>query len=307
MYARWDFNQDRQPYNPDTDYDPPNWIRIRGDRQSGCTDCKCYCRCLCISYISSDFVYERAIACEKYVGEDYCDRIWEVELGGHLIQIFMNCLGCPDASTKLTLIPPAGTTLVTQQSVPIVCPDLIQAEWSIHLDDSETPETAAISVECLKCGDTCELLGTQVPCCPERDNLPYILHATIEAEAGPGCFPLVGLEFSLVLDSGNPAAPGTCWRGSVPAGPNYVPVNPGDECTVNLAVACFSDGLGNDTWRAGNSTNGCGGIDSGTAEAIEVVSCDPLELVFTIQGEGCCNDKFNDYGIDGSYTVRITE
>jgi hypothetical protein len=297
MFARWDITETGDPWLEPSG-DPPRWIKIRGDRQAKCTDCKCYCRCLCITYVSNEGEYERGIACEQR-SYDGCDRYWSVLLADREIIIWMECEGCPNPATKLRLVPPTGTSLVSESYQSVVCPDLVEALWTI---DTGGGNTAAISVECLMCNDKCELIGTSVPCCPERaTDIPYILHATIES----GCTPLVGLEFP--LHNGGPVIGQiSCWEGTSDAGVGWTPPSPGDTCELNLAIGCYNDGV-DDYWYASNAVGGCSTLSETTGIKGTLISCDPLEIEFVIIPEGCCNDANYDYGIDGTYTVRITE
>lgn len=264
-------------------------INIRADRQAKCTDCKCYCRCLCVTYQSSDGILERGIACENR-NDDGCRTTFNVTLAGNDLEFYLRCDGCEVLSTVLGMNGLYGGTLVTEQELDVLCPNGLEGQWTYQIANNQT---ATIYVQCVQCGSECTIneLGTTSPCCPEREtNIPRMLYATFGSS--PDCPSLDGAVVPMTLDSPL-GATGSCWSGTI-----TVEVF-GQPCTQRVTVRCVDDGMGNNVWRI--SQTECSTGTSSTDDA-SVISCDPLELGVTFNGVGCCEG-----GIGAEVGVTVTE
>ncbi len=270
MYAIWNFGDDS--------------ISIRGDRQAKCTDCKCYCRCLCVTYTSDDGI-EVGRACLD-TGYDGCEEGWSITLAGKSLNFYLACTGCENLATVIGFNPPAGSTLITTQEQSVSCPDGLDAQWTIDLGGGET---ATILVECSPCSGLCVTQEACVECCPDN-CVPLVLYGTVESSVD--CPELQGQVFTLI-NSGATSAPSNCWDGEYDTG----------ACVTELAIACLAQpapATGN-AWYGSVSASGCAAIDNSDTE-FTLISCDPLELLGTIVGVGCCTG-----GIAAEITVRVTE
>jgi len=270
MSARWDF-------------DDGAFVSIAGDDQAKCTDCKCYCECLCVTY-SDAGTYGRTSACYSG-GLDGCGETFipedSSELGGYDFTFGLICTGCATKVTKISLNVPAGLTIVGTQERTIICPDQLSASWGVLLADGVT--TVTVAVECKSCGDECIIEGSVTPCCPDR-RMPLTLYAT--AESISGCTEIaVGTTIPL-RQEGVIGALEDCWVGEF-----------ADTC--HFGVRCNTSFPAND-WYAGNAQGPC--QQGGTPNLMTLVSCDPFEAVVTITGWGCCSD-----GPGAVITVRVTE
>jgi hypothetical protein len=227
-----------------------------------------------------------------------------VTLGGYDFVLTLRCVGCDILSSVIELEAPYGTSIIGSSQKTIVCPDQLTATWSLDLGGGIV---GTLDIECKGCGDQCSLseLGATSLCCPYRSTpIPPGLYATVEG----GCSPLVGGVAGLI-NTGPIGAPSNCWSGTF-QGPDWIPVNPGDTCTVRLSLACLIDENGDYNWYMSNASLPCqfsSPMPVDSPMKAEVISCEPLELLFTVGPEGCCNDRDHDFGVDGMMVVRVLE
>lgn len=276
MYAKWDLPAGR-------------WIKVIGDRQAKCVDCKYHCRCLCVTFANGVDTIQRTATCVSN-GYDGCDTVWHVEIGGYQLAFTLACIGCETLRTYLVMDAPPGTTLIGDSRKSVVCPDRLTASWFLDPGDDTV---ISIDVECKSCGDKCDVddLSQFVACCPDRTTgIPSTLYATIESSTD--CPQLNGQVIPLVKQV-PVQADIPCWRGSLTVSLF------GNSCVQRFALMCTTSDGEENVWRLVQGD--CGSFSS-AANTMTVVSCDPLDLLITINGVGCC-----DGGIGASVTVRVTE
>lgn len=276
MYARWDF-------------DGGEWIKIIGDTQARCTDCKFHCRCLCVTFTDSETSVSRDVVCAE-AGYDGCDTSWTITLGGYEMTFSLQCTGCDPRVTKMRFEAPYGTTLISEPLQGIICPDQLSASWSFAIDEDTV---GTVEVECVGCGGTCSLadLNVVTPCCPDRTTgIPVVLYATVESVTD--CPQLDGQVITL-LREGPFSANSYCWTGTLAVSLF------GNTCIQRITLQCTSSDGETNVWRISQSN--CDVATSPTNTAT-IVSCDPLELTITISGVGCCEG-----GVGASITLRVTE
>jgi hypothetical protein len=258
------------------------WIRIRGDKLNKCTDCKCYCECLCVLYVEDELTQARGKAC-RVLSYDGCSEYWEITLLGRLLRFYLQCLDCENPSTYLVLEVEEGASIVGGVAEKtVLCPDGLEAVWSVNYPGDVLGN---ISVACAECGEKCTLdeLSITSPCCPET-RVPVNLYATVTA--GEPEYP-AGTVIPLVK-SGPDEDP--CWTGAI-----TVTVS-GQPCLIRLSLACF--GVGEDAhWYI--AAVACSALNTSATQAT-LVSCDPLIITATIN-PGCCENSPNC-----SMTVEIT-
>lgn len=276
MYAKWEFENG-------------NWVKIIGDNQAKCTDCKYYCRCLCVTYSNGIDTIQRDSTCVDN-GYDGCDSVWTISFEDQIFTFKLRCIGCETLSTVIEIEPPSGLTVIGSSQKTIICPDQLTASWSLSTGGSNTIE---IDIECKGCGNRCTTddLNQVIPCCPERTTgIPTTLYATIESSTG--CPQLNGQTITLIRQAPFNADT-ACWYGS-----KTVSLF-GSPCIQKFALMCTSSDGETDVWRLVQGD--CGSFSSST-NTMTVISCDPFELLKTVNGVSCCDD-----GIGASITIRITE
>ena len=275
MYTRWDF-------------DDGTWVKIIGDPQARCVDCKFHCRCLCVTFTDGETSVARDAVCvDEYQG---CDTTWEIDLGGYTFAFTLPCTGCNPRTTMMRMEAPYGTTLISDPEQGIICPDQLTASWSFRIDEDTV---GTVEVECIGCENSCSLddLNQVVPCCPSRTTgIPVILYATVESSTG--CPQLDGLTIPL-LRQGPFSADTSCWTGQIAVSLG------GSTCIQTITLQCTSSDGEENVWRV--SQTSCGTATSPTNTAT-LISCDPLEIEITINGVGCC-----DGGVGATINLRITE
>lgn len=264
------------------------WIAIKGDKLNKCTDCKCYCECLCVTIVEDETTFDRGMACRQLT-YDGCGAFWEIELNDKVFTFYLECLNCETPRTFLTLELPYGMSLAGSESQSVVCPDQLEAEWALG------GTGGSIYVQCAPCGSECSLdeLSVVVPCCPDS-RVPVSLYATVLSSTGCSQFP-DGTVIPLLKQGAIIGAPTNCWYGKVTV---QLGVN---TCIQEFALACYEeiDGI-TSNWRM--IASDCESIDSSLSSPIcSIISCDPLILEVTLTPVGCCDD-----GVGASITLRIT-
>lgn len=258
MEARWD--------NSDTE-----WIRIRGDLGGYCTDCECNCRCLCVNYIGSDKTQDSLTFCFDQTGVNTMagiDFSWDLKCG------------CENNNFTTTLgMSVSSGTIVGDIYKSIICPDQLDATWSIEFSETES---ASVRAKCAECSDDCPPeLG--VTAC--FDNvayrvrpIPLFLFATIESI--DGCDNLDGEVIDLEIENIDAATP--CWQGSGTT----------DDCTTYISITCATDDNGSGIFKLYPSL--CS-IQTGAGNIGNTLSTDPLEVEFdNLSGIfGCCEPYAN--------------
>lgn len=280
MVAEWEF------------YD--GWtLSIKGDNHAGCSDCRCVCRCICVTKITDNFLATvptvfTGVGCweETYACADGEPGGWDVELtdieGEQDAQTARFHLECDECT---------GTTYIVYDGKPndrreIDCPDIrnpaapeVPIEWVVT-DEGEQPYT--IRVECVACRP-CGVRPPITPCCPDRAYLPPVLHLEITS-TNAACTCLLGLTAVLIFN-GDEFDPK--WTGTLTGAGGGCP-----DGTAELTLEC--SGPGCDSW----TLTGCGPMELQAG-----CSCDPLELAFC-GGGGCslCEDPATS-----EYCLVITE
>lgn len=136
-----------------------------------CSDCKCFCRCVCVIYSSEvDSVSTVVNACwDEYNYE------WTADVGSRTLHFRLLC-NETTGETEMVLTDQDGATLGVDSNsgggpVPANCPD-ISATWAItEYGDAIT----TVSIVCDNCGDCTNLI--QTPCC--EVPVPLVLYATV--------------------------------------------------------------------------------------------------------------------------------
>lgn len=260
MYAKWDDPDDEDAY-----------IQIRGDQGGYCVDCGCNCRCLCVTAFNSDREVARGIYC--------FDDTDPLTLLGIDLSFGTRCNcnetagGDPFFDTTLCLTASSGT-IVGEECQAIICPDQLDAEWSLSLDNDKTFNVIA---ECLPCTRSCDLEDFGITRCFDFVDrvtpIPIFLTATLEDLSG--CSNLDGAVANLQLNDLNAVDDtGTtpCWEGYI-EGTN-------EECAISMT--CLGDG----EFRI--YTNLCS-TQTGDGALANVTSSDPLILDVSVTGIiSCC-------------------
>ena len=272
MYGRWDLGYGVS-------------VRIIGDEQAKCTDCRYHCRCLCVTFSNGIDTIEREITCAS-TDYDGCETLWHVTIGGYALAFTLTCTGCETLTSVLTMETPYGVTMISANNQGIVCPDRLNASWFFDPGDDTV---VAIEVACKGCGDQCtvEELGTTSLCCPYRDRpIPLVLYATIESQVD--CPDALGVVFTLT-NNGPTGAPSNCWTGTKVI----------NGVTQRLSLSCLFDETEGYDWYLSGAAGECiDGVDASRRGVL--ISCDPLEITFTVDPFGAC-------GITSNVSVRVTE
>lgn len=276
MYAKWNF-------------DNGTWIKIIGDNQAKCVDCKYHCRCLCVTYTNGIDSIQRKSTCVDN-GYDGCDTVWTVDINDQVFTFTLACIGCEILTTVIQIEGPPELTLIGSPQRSIICPDQLSASWSFNTGGSNV---VTIEIECVGCDSQCSVddIAEVVPCCPDRTTgIPATLYATIESSTD--CPQLDGQVITLLKQVPFQAEL-ACWEGSITV------TLFGNPCIQQFALMCTSSDGETNVWRLVQST--CGTFSS-SSNTMTLISCDPLELLITITGVGCCEGS-----VGATITVRITE
>jgi hypothetical protein len=266
-------------------------IKITGDerrigRQSktdtnnirSCSEaCSCWCRCLCFKYSNDTppYTLESTGVCSE-------SGRWEVSFASGDFNgiITLDCSGCQTLSPYLTLVPSGSIGLVSAASQSVICPDRLEAQWSVT--GVAISGTATITAECLDCDGTCPApgaLGCNTDCC--ENPIPLVLYGTVENTVG--CPELSGVTITFTnVDDLITGGCSDCWEGS----------HAGCDFSLRCGYAGGSD------WTL--DTTDC--FTHGGQYSITESGCDPFELLFNIYGAGCCTDTMG-----ATFDIRITE
>lgn len=267
-------------------------ISILGDRRKKCTDCSCWCRCLCVTYTEEAangmLTLNRGLMCGEndwvtwsgWTGElndVYSTGIFEVP------DITLECVEPCDGTTTYTRAQHRGETDF------IACPD-IDISFTVPIGVGYSGYT--LDAECAKCVDcSLEPSVADLGCCA-GSGIPTTLTATIEDAGDCGCAD--GATGTLFFNHAVNSA-FQYWTGAIE---NVCGV--GD---VSVKLTCGGDF--------------CGGGDACTSWELEVggsctglecaqtgCDCDVIELLFNAVGVGCavCDDP-----VIADFNIRITE
>lgn len=273
-------------------------VKITCDPNRGCIDCKCWCRCVCMTYFD-DHVMRIVRACWDEYRQSWSATFVDAEYGEISAEIRLVC----DPGTGITYLSLA-TNLSGAEDVPAGCPE-ISASWSLRKADYSP---ATISISCDTCG-RCLQLGSMEPCgC--YDFIPDTLYATFSPNALPpqppaardksctGATGVITLRFDSDLQ---------CWLGSG---------TPFSGCATRiwLKLACVDNTPG--AGRVGLSvgptlssvlTGGEVGLPSALA------ACAPFEASWQSLHYGstdlCCGTTSGPFDIidSNAYDITITE
>lgn len=286
MSASWDYYE--------------GWtVSIKGDTRSWCTDCKCICRCICVTkYIDSGLATPGKVftgtACWDDTYGCISGRIggWDVTLEDvegldppTTASFYLSCDECTGVTTLVFEDDPTNPKTID-------CPDIVNAttpgstsvEWQV---DGAEPYT--MRVACLGCSP-CRSRTPITPCCSGR-RLPAVLYAEV-ISTNVDCECLMGATATLVWngDEHDPV-----WEGVWTLVAGSPPCNPLAEGEA-VSLQC----------TGGSDCNGwqfefCGGGPGGSPEP--GCSCEPVELSFC-GGAGCASCE---NPATSAFCVLITE
>ncbi len=292
MFAEWDLYGDA--------------VTIMCDKAVGCTDCKCWCRCVCIIYSDSRNADVVRACLDEYSGGWRGEFAFE---GGEVITVEA-WLAC-NAETKVTEMH-ISTNLGDAAPTAVICPD-VAASWTFI---KENYDTALVTIQCDNCTECRNLV--RIPCCPTP--MPLVLYATVTGyqsclqdvldppvirSCGDGAFPLA---FTPNL----PAGP-ALWQGQGGhlSCPEWGYLGCDGLAGVFLQIGCSTDesvGVLNlfQYCPPGSSPQIGGGLVTGSMEIAPGSTCHPVHIVITglsyIGIDPTCSDGGPFY-----ITIEITE
>lgn len=264
MHAAWD-SWDGEPYSQAR-------IRIAGEPWNTCSDCNCWCRCLCVTFSTIDGLQSKEACWDEYESAWLVD-FEDEDVGTVTVRLELVCDGCENPTTKILLSTSASTITTNPQGV--VCPDLITGVWSLDLGGNKS---ASLRAECKSCEQEC-LSFIPTGCCYE--DISPNLTATIEDVAE--CANLDGATVPLVY-----AESGGAWFGELTTDLD------GQPCVTRFSMTCTQAG-----WQL--FTEGGAVIATSTA-----ATCSPFEIEFCPIGAvlaGCCDGN----RVLASMCIRVTE
>lgn len=310
MSASWTFNEVGYNYG----YDQVT-LSIKGDSRADCSDCRCWCRDLCISYFRTDSSVGGTVKStfDEYGGWAATFSPGEYGYYEPTVDIRLNlvCDEC-DRTTYLELVSPVDGALLRKE---IVCPDNLTAEWTILIGGGNYIQVTAA---CAACGD-CSLSENVIGSCCEN-SLPRTLFATFApgpewqypTDAG-SCLSVEGQVIELVFDDQQ-----QLWIGSG---------FPFRGCPTRRVIVVFGCATSNsgippsftETPGDGEAVWGIfiGNFAEGVSQwlRLKVAACDPLMVEFgnftnvggpLLDSDECCQNNTSDTGTN-NFDVLITQ
>lgn len=134
-----------------------------------CTDCHCWCRCVCITYVDDG---ENTVS--RVCWDEYTES-WQFTGGGETLSISIGCDTVTGESQLVLSDPFNGVT----RSVAANCPE-VSGSWGFTKPDTTS---VSVSITCDTCG---ECTGGTPDTCGCYDPIAATLYATFEPGTDPG-------------------------------------------------------------------------------------------------------------------------